>query len=469
MRLRLNLATLAFATFMSFGAHAQGPAPQASPVPAEAEKPPTPAAPGQPAAPAKKKYDSRDVCITEEDASSELLNRRRQIGGRIIMDTFLLPTGGNVDVGLDEPFSDAEHYFGALDVGSPTPVILDRPDVKARQAADTDPIIKKGLMKKDRTILNLRLPDVVDAPWRQAQLYIFTCQGGSPFQVSETTVRVSPGIYSSGVAWLSVILGYLIAAFAFRTSRPPRWYGYLDPIAMSAGSDGRASLGKLQIIMFSLIVFGLITYFLLRTGVLTDISSTVLLLLGITGIGSTVAKGADNSRTTITPENKAWLLRKQWLSSTFNPNNIDAHWRDLFTTDGEFDVYRYQSFIFSLVVAGALIIGGVTQLSSFEIPQTLLGILGLSQVVYIGGKMVTPTSMADLNKSIDDLRQAEKKFRAAAITANAGVLPAGLHAAVVPASQTAYDDYMSLATDVATLFSVQTGIGVEPAKLQPSL
>lgn len=238
---------------------------------------------------------------------------------------------------------------------------------------------------------------------------------------------------------------------------------------MSAGADGKQSLGKLQILMFSLIVFGLITYFLLRTGVLTDISSTVLLLLGIAGIGSTVAKGADNSRTTITPENKAWLLRKQWLPSTLNPNNVDAHWRDLFTTDGEFDVYRYQSFIFSIVVGGALIIGGVTQLSSFEIPQTLLGILGLSQVVYLGGKLVTPTSMADLNKSIDDLRQAEKKFRAAAITANAGVLPVGLAAAIVPASQTVYNDYMSLATDVATLFSVQTGIGVEPAKLQPSL
>lgn len=436
--------------------------------PAKAD-PPIEAVPGKPVAPAKKKYDPRDLCITPEDAASELLNKRRQVGGRIILDTFLLPTGGNVDVGLDEPFSDSEYYFGALNVGTPTPVIMDRPDVKARQAADTDPIIKKGLMKKDRTIVNLRIPDVLAAPWGQAQLYIFTCQGGSPFKVSETAVRVSPGLYSSVVAWLIVFLGYLIAAFAFRTIRPPHLYAYLDPIAMSAGADGKASLGKLQILMFSLIVFGLITYFLLRTGVLTDISSTVLLLLGIAGIGSTVAKGADNSRTTITPENKAWLLRKQWLPSTLNPNNVDAHWRDLFTTDGEFDVYRYQSFIFSIVVGGALIIGGVTQLSSFEIPQTLLGILGLSQVVYLGGKLVTPTSMADLNKSIDDLRQAEKKFRAAAITANAGVLPVGLAAAIVPASQTVYNDYMSLATDVATLFSVQTGIGVEPAKLQPSL
>ncbi|UWU76473.1 hypothetical protein N2603_42500 [Bradyrhizobium huanghuaihaiense] len=467
-RWTLSSGVFLFVVLFGLGAFAQGAAPQNGQT--AANPAPTEAAPGkQPVQPAKKKYDPRDVCITEEDASSELLNKRRQIGGRIIMDTFLLPTGGTVDVGLDEPFAEGDYYFGALDIGTASPVILDRTDVRIRQAADTDTLIKKGLMRKDRTIVNLRFPDVIDAPWKQAQLYIFTCQGGSPFKVSETTVRVSPAIYSSGLAWLSVILGYLIAAFAFRTSCPPRWYGYLDPIAMSAGADGRASLGKLQIVMFSLIVFGLITYFLLRTGVLTDISSTVLLLLGIAGVGSTVAKGADNSRTTLSPENKAWLLRKQWLSSTFNPNNIDAHWRDLFTTDGEFDVYRYQSFIFSLVVAGALIIGGVTQLSSFEIPQTLLGILGLSQVVYIGGKLVTPTSMADLNKSIDDLRQAEKKFRASAITANNGILPANLQLAVVPASQTAYDDYMSLATDVATLYTTQTNIPVAPDKLQPTL
>lgn len=421
------------------------------------------------AEPTKRKYDPRDLCITENDAASELVNKRRQIGGRIILDTFLLPTGGSVDVGLDEVFSETEYFFGALDVGTPKPIILDRPVVTARQGTDTDPIIKKGLMRKDRTILNLRVPDVLNAPWTQAHFYIFTCRDGSPFKISETTVTVSPALYSSALAWLTVLLGYLIAAFAFRPKRPEHWQSYFNPIPMTAGLDGKASLGKLQILMFSLIVFGLITYFLLKTGVLTDISSTVLILLGITGIGSTVAKGADISRTTITPENRAWLLRKQWLPSTRNPANIDAHWRDIFTTDGEFDVYRYQSFIFSLVVGGALIIGGVTQLSSFEIPQTLLGILGLSQVVYIGGKLVTPTSMADLNKSIGDLREAEKKFRASAITANNGVLPATVAQAIVPASQAAYDAYLMLATDVATLFTAQTGIDVAPEKLQPSL
>lgn len=423
----------------------------------------------RPPEPARKKHDPRDLCITEDDAASELVNKRRRIGGRIILDTYLLPTGGSVDVGLDEVFSDTEYYFGALDVGAGKPIILDRPLVTARQPSDTDPIIKKGLMRKDRTMLNLQMADVLNAPWSRAHLYIFTCRGGSPFKVSETGVKVSPALYSAILAWLSVLAGFLIATFAFRPNRPEHWQSYFNPIPITAGMDGKASLGKLQVLMFSLIVFGLITYFLLRTGVLSDISSTVLLLLGITGVGSTVAKGADISRTTITPENRAWLLRKQWLPSTRNPAPADAHWRDLFTTEGEFDVYRYQSFIFSLAVGGALIIGGVTQLSSFEIPQTLLGILGLSQVVYIGGKLVTPTSMADLNKSIADLRAAEAKFRSAAITANNGVLPASTQEAIVPASQAAYDAYFTLATDVATLFTAQTGLDVPPEKLRPSL
>jgi hypothetical protein len=44
-------------------------------------------------------------------------------------------------------------------------------------------------------------------------------------------------------------------------------------------------------------------------------------------------------------------------------------------------VYRYQSFIFGLVVIGGLIAAGVSQLSTFVVPNTILGIVGLSQVV----------------------------------------------------------------------------------------
>ena len=34
---------------------------------------------------------------------------------------------------------------------------------------------------------------------------------------------------------------------------------------------------------------------------------------------------------------------------------------DLISSDGNFDVYRYQSFLFSAAVGGALFIGGISQ------------------------------------------------------------------------------------------------------------
>ena len=80
-------------------------------------------------------------------------------------------------------------------------------------------------------------------------------------------------------------------------------------------------------------------------------------------------------------------------------DSSNATWRDFFSTDGVFDVYRYQSFIFGLVVIGGLIAAGVSQLSTFVVPNTILGIVGLSQVVYIGGKLVTPTNISELNSA----------------------------------------------------------------------
>lgn len=127
---------LVMGVILAVSAQAQTPSAQNGQPSAEAPAkaaPPAEVAPSKPAAPAKKKYDPRDLCVTPEDAASELLNKRRQIGGRIILDTFLLPTGGNVDVGLDEPFSESEYYFSALDLGASAPVIMDRPDGRVRR------------------------------------------------------------------------------------------------------------------------------------------------------------------------------------------------------------------------------------------------------------------------------------------------------------------------------------------------
>jgi hypothetical protein len=79
----------------------------------------------------------------------------------------------------------------------------------------------------------------------------------------------------------------------------------------------------------------------------------------------------------------------------------------------EFDVYKLQTIIFSIAVAFALIFAGASNLSSFTVPETLLGILGLSQVVYIGGILVRPPAVNDLDEALTKLRAAGEIVAAA--------------------------------------------------------
>src|ERR1700722_18757075 len=74
--------------------------------------------------------------------------------------------------------------------------------------------------------------------------------------------------------------------------RPER-YGssILEPLRLTAGRGGRACVSTLQVFFLSVLVFVKMAYVLRRTGVLADLSTTVLELLAISGIGATAAKG----------------------------------------------------------------------------------------------------------------------------------------------------------------------------------
>ena len=113
-----------------------------------------------------------------------------------------------------------------------------------------------------------------------------------------------------------------------------------------------------------------------------------------------------------------------------------------------------------------LIAAGVNQLSTFVVPNTILGIVGLSQVVYIGGKHVTPTNISDLNAAIAGLRTDEQKLKAAAVAKKQGQV-ASLAEAIPLMGQDAYDAYRQKARDVAAIFTDATGIVIADASLEP--
>lgn len=162
-------------------------------------------------------------------------------------------------------------------------------------------------------------------------------------------------------------------------------------------------------LFFTMIVLWLVFYIWLITEHLSDLSSTILLLMGIAGVGATAATGADVAKNRLSIDNWAWLVNAHWLPRGGIAARTVPRWRDIFTTAGEFDVPRFQLITFSFVVGCALLATGadLADLSKFSIPQQLLRILGLSQVVYVAGKLVAPPTVNDLDAQLTKLRQAE--------------------------------------------------------------
>ncbi len=229
------------------------------------------------------------------------------------------------------------------------------------------------------------------------------------------------GVLTLTLAWVALIYLGCAAANAqalrrraVRDGRPAPAYARalrrsLNPAVLTAEMNGRASLSNLQVFGFSLLVAALVLFILLRLGTLADLSADILLLLGIAAVGTAGGKLADQSRNRLSAETYAWLRQKGWLAS----GQVETCWSQLFTTDGTLDVTKLQMGAFSLVVAFALGLLGSFDLSTFDIPDTLLGVLGLSQGVYVAGKAVTPPTFRDYDRQVGRLREAEQRYRQA--------------------------------------------------------
>ena len=154
-------------------------------------------------------------------------------------------------------------------------------------------------------------------------------------------------------------------------------------------------------------------------------------------------------------------MNKGWFDKDTTRAAATPSFYDLISSDGSLDVYRCQSLIFTAAVGIALFAGGVFQLASFTVPQNILGILGLSRVVYIAGKLVTSNNATQLNAVITDLRNTETAYREAAHTTSD--------------EQEAKDKvtrakaaFLDKAGGAARLFTDVTGRPVDDAKLQPT-
>ena len=333
--------------------------------------------------------------------------------------------------------------------------------------------------------------------WHHRNFVVVACSGSDIASWAAITGRVSDGTIASGICLFVAVAAYALAMAAirrvrneahplaakwpaFKASRQITWKQLFNPVHLTANAFNQASVQKLQVIVFSFLIGWMVLSLVLRTGALVDLSATVVGLLGISGIGAAVAQTANAGKDRLSFENWSWLVKKGALPI----NQMDPagpRWRDLVTTNREFDIYKLQTLIFSVAVAAAMITGGAAHLASFSVPETLLGILGLSQVVYVGGILVRPPSISDLDTAITNLRKQEETLRTAvdhnvdvnadgSLPANLGPLATNLSLSTRMATATkAMERYNQLAGQVQVMIESTLEVVVSRSALKPDL
>ncbi len=278
------------------------------------------------------------------------------------------------------------------------------------------------------------------------------------------------------VATCAIALAYAVAAWA-RRSADGRWSW--NVLVITRGVHARASLSNLQLFYFTLVVLWVVIAALTWTGRLAGLSGDVVMLLGVGAAGTAGGKIAAIAKKRLEFDNWVWLVRKGWIKESIEPgaNTRKPEFGDLLSSGGEFDVSKFQLFVFSLAVGAALIYfaayGADVQggLSSFEIPGEYLSLIGLSQVAYIGGKAVKPGVKADLDKKLNELRTLETDFVKA--VEKSWSAPGSSDARSLETARAAapeeYRAYKMRAEEVASMVGVCTGNAVSGSSIEPTI
>jgi hypothetical protein len=165
-----------------------------------------------------------------------------------------------------------------------------------------------------------------------------------------------------------------------------------------------ASLSQLQILIWTFVIAGSSVYVASLSGQLVEVTTGTLVLLGISGattlaaqahIGSQAAKQPADADAAV-PDAAAAAKARQAQQAAGNwrpPDDQTPRWSDLIVNDQntavrEIDVARVQMLLFTLISAVFVIAKVIAAYVIPEIPVGYLTLMGISNGVYVGSKMV---------------------------------------------------------------------------------
>jgi hypothetical protein len=207
---------------------------------------------------------------------------------------------------------------------SEAPVI----SIKAAPEKAADGKVYEGFSSADSSVVRFLVPET-ESFWENLTFAVRACDHDGD-ALAIVIARVSTPAWAKLISAGVIVLFYLGFALAVSTARgQPHplvtkypafanrqidgWLKTLDPIILTADAFNRGSVQNLQVLLFSFLVSGMVLSLVLTEGVLSDLSETVALLLGISAVGAAVAKKATESRERLGFENWAWLVKKSVL------------------------------------------------------------------------------------------------------------------------------------------------------------
>ena len=261
----------------------------------------------------------------------------------------------------------------------------------------------------------------------------------------------------------------------------------LNPLKIVAGSHRVASWSTLQVSFFTYIVLWLSIYWLLKYKGLVELQGDLAILLGIAGVGTVAGKATDNSRSRLSQVNFSWLKNKKWIEKDLIKGKFDnrkPQLCDLITTDGKFDVSRFQAVGFTSVIGVALLLEGIgiaiddsSGAFSFSIGQTYLALIGVSQGIYVGGKFSQKDTMKQLDQKLDQVRKQEQEFKKSVSchpdwkqeSSSLQEQSQQLFELARKCAQTQYTEFLNVAEEAAGIVGKLSGNPVRQSAMKPSL
>lgn len=206
----------------------------------------------------------------------------------------------------------------------------------------------------------------------------------------------------SGIVWAAAtgaVIFLIVGSCAYRGTEKLGTF-WRSLLYSFANFRQQISLSLVQLFIFTAAVAVMVAWHFGRTWQLTNLSKDVLYLLGISAAGATAGAWADITKNRLKWENWLWLKERGAFPEDLT--KIPLSLGQLVTTRGEFDLYRFQALLFTLLVAPAFVFSSLYSLDTAAIPEGILSVLGLSQVTYLVGKMADTPTVSDFDTSLTE-------------------------------------------------------------------